>query len=33
VAIDPNSDLAKKVATHLANATSAPTAPATPSAK
>jgi tetratricopeptide (TPR) repeat protein len=26
VAIDPNSDLAKKVATHLANATSAPTA-------
>jgi hypothetical protein len=33
VAIDPNSDLAKKVATHLANATSAPTASATPSAK
>ena len=33
VAIDPNSNLAKTVATHLASATSAPTASATPSTK
>jgi tetratricopeptide (TPR) repeat protein len=33
VAIDPNSDLAKTVATHLKSSTASPTASATPSAK
>jgi len=33
VAIDPNSNLAKTVATHLTSAASAPTAPTTPSTK
>ena len=33
VAIDPNSNFAKTVVTHLASSTAAPTASATPSAK